>query len=71
MKRNNIFGRKYFYPLTADQACFKNKYKFMHLEVARRIAGEVLVLPFSAEMSVEQAENIASVIRKDGGYNKV
>lgn len=43
----------------------------MHLEVARRIAGEVLVLPFSAEMSVEQAENIASVIRKAGGYNKV
>ena len=27
LRENNIFSRKYFYPLTSDQACFKNKYK--------------------------------------------
>lgn len=27
LKENNVFSRKYFYPLTSDQACFRNKYK--------------------------------------------
>ena len=27
LKENNVFSRKYFYPLTSDQACFRNKYR--------------------------------------------
>ena len=26
-REKDIYARKYFYPLTSDQACFKNKYK--------------------------------------------
>ena len=34
LKENNIFSRKYFYPLTSDQACFRNKYKKCVLDIA-------------------------------------
>lgn len=38
LKENNIFSRKYFYPLTSDQACFKNKYKKEKIDCARELA---------------------------------
>ena len=44
-RRENIYCRKYFYPLTSDQACFKNKYKNVNLSIARYLAEHILVLP--------------------------
>lgn len=45
LKYKKIFSRKYFYPLTSDQACFKNKFKQNPLENARTLSNQVLVLP--------------------------
>jgi len=63
LKENGIFSRKYFYPLTSDQACFKNKYKKINLESARKLSGEILTLPLYDMLPIEDARRIISYIR--------
>lgn len=58
LRKENIFSRKYFYPITADAACFKNQYKDMDLPNARDISGRILVLPLYADMTVGQVTEI-------------
>ena len=62
LRENGIFARKYFYPLTADQACFKNKYKKNSLVNARKLSKEVLVLPLYEEITLETIERIVRLI---------
>ena len=64
LKENNIHARKYFYPLTSDQACFKNKYKKVRLDHARKLSGEVLVLPIYEDLDVEKISYITKLIEK-------
>lgn len=63
LKENGIYSRKYFYPLTSDQACFKNKYRNNRLDVARRLAERVLVLPLYEGLENYQIERITALIR--------
>ncbi len=67
LMENNIFPRKYFYPLTADQACFKNKYCRVELACARKLSKEVLVLPLYADLDRGAVEEIAEMIRDPFG----
>lgn len=64
LRKNNIFARKYFCPLTSDQACFKNKFKEMKLDVARRLSDEVLVLPLYAELALDDIDEICGIIKR-------
>lgn len=63
LREKNIYARKYFYPLTSDQACFKNKYKNDRLDCARKLAKEVLVIPLYADLEMEIMEEIAGLIK--------
>lgn len=63
LAEHEIFSRKYFYPLTSDQVCFKNKYWKIELDNARKLACQVLVLPFYETLSVESIERIVSLIK--------
>lgn len=69
LKRQGIHTRKYFYPLTADQVCFKNKYKDKKLERARDFSRRVLVLPLYPELEEEIVERVADVILLCGVQN--
>ena len=62
LKINNIYSRKYFYPLTSDQVCFKNKYKHNELYNARKLSDNVLVLPLYADLETQYVERIVSCI---------
>lgn len=62
LKKEGIFSRKYFYPLTADQKCFKGEYDHIRLEHARRMSGQVLVLPLYGDLKEDEAERIAGII---------
>lgn len=66
LREANIFSRKYFYPLTSDQACFKNKYKKVDLRVARDMANRVLVLPLYEEISPEAIDRVVGMIERSG-----
>lgn len=64
LRENNIYSRKYFYPITADEACFKNKYKKVALENARYVGNNVLVLPLYPELEYETINEIVEIITK-------
>lgn len=57
-----IFARKYFYPLTCDQACFRNRHRNDALTVARHLAESVLTLPLYEDLEIEQVDRICNVI---------
>lgn len=59
---NNIYARKYFYPITSDQACFKNKYRNIELPVARDLSNRVLTLPLYEGLEQEIVQNICELI---------
>lgn len=62
LRENNIYARKYFYPLTSDQACFKNRYKKMPLDNARNLSQKVLVLPLYDMLGIEILNTITDII---------
>ena len=62
LREENIYSRKYFYPITADAACFKNKYKKVDLSKARDFSKRILVLPLYADLDKESVERICEVI---------
>ncbi len=62
LKENNIYSRKYFYPLTSDQACFKNKYRDIDVKIAKELSDRILVLPIYEDMTKEEMDRVLSVI---------
>jgi dTDP-4-amino-4,6-dideoxygalactose transaminase len=63
LKENEIYSRKYFYPITADAACFKNKYKNLSLECARYAGDNILVLPLYPELACTKIDEIVEHIK--------
>lgn len=64
LKEHNIYSRKYFYPLTSDQVCFKNKYRKNSIENARKLAKQILVLPLYENLDNEVINRISEIFRK-------
>lgn len=62
LKINKIHARKYFYPLTSDQACFKNKYKKCELKNARELASQILVLPLYERLEKQNIRKILDIV---------
>lgn len=62
LKENNIFSRKYFYPVTSDQACFKNRYRNIDIRNARKLSEQVLVLPMFPDLEIDSIKNIVDII---------
>ena len=63
LRKCDIYSRKYFYPITADAACFKNKYKRVALNNARYAGDNILVLPLYPELEKEVIDKISNVIK--------
>lgn len=63
---NRVFARKYFYPLTCDQACFRNRHRNDVLPVARYLSENVLTLPLYEELNLEDVDYICSLIQNIG-----
>ena len=65
LKKNNIFARRYFYPLITEMEPYKSdpKYRLIHpLNVATQIADQVLCLPIYPDISIEQVELICELL---------
>ena len=61
-REQGIYTRKYFYPLTSDQACFRNKYMEDEIQIARRLAELVLVLPLYEELGLQRVEKLWRIL---------
>lgn len=64
LRNIHIQARKYFYPITSDAPCFRNKYRKVPLENARYAGNNILVLPLYSELEFEKMDEIISVIEK-------
>ncbi|EFH0555490.1 DegT/DnrJ/EryC1/StrS family aminotransferase, partial [Escherichia coli] len=64
LQKNNIFARKYFYPLISDMDLYKNmeSARKENLHIARDISNKVLCLPIYADLDLDIVRFIARVI---------
>lgn len=62
LRKNQVQARKYFYPITLDAPCFRNKYRKVPLENARYAGENILVLPLYPELEFEKMDDIIAVI---------
>ena len=59
----NIFVRKYFYPLTSDYQCYRDLLPHVDTPVADLIAASVITLPLSPSMEIEDVVRICDLIK--------
>ena len=64
LAKNNIFTRKYFYPLTTDFECYNTNYDSKETPIAKYISDRVLTLPLFADLSIEKVNEICDIILK-------
>lgn len=64
LRDNNIFARRYFYPLISEFPMYRGlpSAERSNLSVASRAAGEILCLPIYPELSDEQIDSIVGLI---------
>ena len=65
LKKHNIFGRRYFYPLISNFSTYKGLYSAKHenLPVANKIADSVICLPIYPELDVKDVTKISAIIK--------
>ncbi|MCI5778311.1 MAG: DegT/DnrJ/EryC1/StrS family aminotransferase [Lentisphaeria bacterium] len=68
LKRENIYSRRYFYPLCSDFPTYRSlpSATAENLPVATKVAREILCLPMFAELSEVQIASIVSLLKNDG-----
>jgi dTDP-4-amino-4,6-dideoxygalactose transaminase len=62
LAKENIFARKYFYPLINDYKCYRALYSSAATPVAKRIAGQVLTLPLFPDLDLAVVSKICDII---------
>ncbi len=70
LKQNNIFCRRYFYPLISEFPMYKGleSAKPNNLPIATKMAKEVICLPLFSELSIDDVLRIVQCIKN---YNKL
>lgn len=69
MRNNNIFGRRYFYPLISNFPAYRGLSSAdpTNLPIANKIADSVICLPIYPDLTRDECRAITSVIREAGG----
>lgn len=60
----NIFGRRYFYPLISQFPTYRGLPSASNLPEAERITNEVICLPLYPDLLMDEVENIVNLIRR-------
>lgn len=66
LKMDNIFARRYFYPLVCDYECYSDIALNDPLTVSRRVASRILTLPTYYDLSDDDVKRICAFIRNAG-----
>lgn len=64
LAENNIFTRRYFYPLINDYDCYKGKFSSVDTPIAKKISDNVLTIPMYANLKIEDVDRICDIILK-------
>ncbi len=62
LAENEIYSRKYFYPLISEFDCYRDKYDSSLTPTALDISRKVLTLPMFAELATEEVDRICDII---------
>lgn len=62
LKEQNIFARKYFYPLTNSLECYKFRFNSKKTPIAKHISKRVLTLPLYADLELKDVNRICNII---------
>jgi dTDP-4-amino-4,6-dideoxygalactose transaminase len=67
LKCNNIYGRRYFYPLISDFPAYRGLYssKRDNLPVASKLADQVICLPIYPDLEIINVKAICNKLKKD------
>lgn len=63
LKNQNIYARKYFYPLTNSFSCYNNDYSPDDTPVAKKISDGIITLPLYSDLKMDVVDKICSIIR--------
>lgn len=71
LKKEDIYVRKYFYPLTSEMGCYRGRFDSSLTPVAKHVAERVLTLPMSASLTISDVDRICDIVRscKGSGAN--
>lgn len=61
---NDIYARKYFFPLVNDFECYRSEYSSLSTPIAKSISDNVLTLPMYADLKEEDVDKICKLILK-------
>jgi dTDP-4-amino-4,6-dideoxygalactose transaminase len=64
LKKDNIFTRKYFYPLTSSFQCYKDRFPTKVTPVSEFVADRILTLPLYADLAIEDVDKICNRIKQ-------
>lgn len=62
LQKNNIFARKYFFPITSEFNCYKDYSGTT--PIALMISKKVLTLPLYADLTFDEVDKICNIIKK-------
>ena len=62
LAENEIFARKYFYPLTNSFECYRHRFDAGETPIALHISKRVLTLPLYADLALSDVDRIADII---------
>lgn len=62
LAENDIFTRKYFYPLINDFSCYNKEYSSLDTPIAKIISDNVLTLPMYADLKQDDVDKICKLI---------
>lgn len=64
LEKENIFTRKYFYPLINDYDCYKDEYSSNETPIAKKISDNILTVPIYADLAIKDVDRICDIILK-------
>jgi len=62
LAENEIYARKYFYPIVTEYSCYKGKYGFPNDSVAKDVSMKVICLPLYDTLTISTIDDIISAI---------
>ena len=62
LAKENIFARKYFYPLTSDFSVIRQNFKVNETPVAKRVSDNIVTLPLYADLTIQDVDRICDII---------
>ncbi len=62
LKTENIYARKYFYPLTNSLECYQGRFDAEKTPVAKYIAERILTLPLYPDLALDDVDRICDII---------